>query len=243
MLFRSITVANPSLGPETLVGSEIGADWQGTGYSVGATLFTAKVKDVVANYTLNPGGVFFSGFIPQAVQNICGASVGVGAALCTGTVSYNTNGQDQRSNGLEIDTRWTLQRDLDLSAYYTRTLTYYTSTTTGDPVNKQLQLVPKDVLGASLLWRSNERWTHAIDLRYNGPMTLNLTDAVTDPMQQGGYTVFNLSTTYRVKEHIEWFASIVNLTDKQYTDSSASNLQGVSVAMPRTVTSGLKFRF
>ena len=52
-----------------------------------------------------------------------------------------------------------------------------------------------------------------------------------------------ISTTYRVKEHIEWFASIVNLTDKRYTDSSASNLQAVSLAMPRTFTSGLKFRF
>ena len=239
----SITVANPSLGPETLMGSELGVDWQGGNYSLGATLFTAKVKDVVANYTLNPGGAFFAGFIPAAVQNICGASVGLGAALCTGTVSYNTNGQDQRSNGLELDAKWTLHRDLSLAAYYTRTLTYYTSTTTGDPVNKQLQLVPKDVLGASLIWRPQEKWTHALDMRFNGPMTLNLTDAVTNPMQQGGYTVFNASTSYRLKDNMEWFASIVNLTDKKYTDSSASNIQGVSFAMPRTITSGLKFKF
>ena len=210
---------------------------------MGATLYTATVKDVVANYTLNPGGAFFAGFIPVGVQNICGASIGLGAALCTGTVSYNSNGQDQRSNGLELDAKWTINRSLSLSGYYTRTLTYYISTSTGDPINKQLQLVPKDVLGASLIWRPQDKWSAAFDMRFNGPMTLNLTNAVTDPMQQGGYTVFNASTSYRLKDNMEWFASIVNLSDKRYTDSSASNIQGVVGAMPRTLTTGLKLKF
>ncbi len=239
----SITVANPTLGPENLVGKEIGIDWIGANYSMGATLYTATVKDVVANYTLNPGGAFFAGFIPVGVQNICGASIGLGAALCTGTVSYNSNGQDQRSNGLELDAKWTINRSLSLSGYYTRTLTYYISTSTGDPINKQLQLVPKDVLGASLIWRPQDKWSAAFDMRFNGPMTLNLTNAVTDPMQQGGYTVFNASTSYRLKDNMEWFASIVNLSDKRYTDSSASNIQGVVGAMPRTLTTGLKLKF
>ena len=239
----SITVANPALGPETLVGKEIGVDWQGGNYSLGATLFSAKVKDVVANYTLNPGGAFFAGAIPQAVQNICGASIGLGAALCTGTVSYNTNGQDQQSNGLELEAKWQVSRELSVAGYYTRTLTYYTSTTTGDPVNKQLQLVPKDVAGASLTWRPQEKWTHSIDMRFNGAMTLNLTDAVTNPMRQGGYTVFNANTSYRLKSNLDWFASIVNITDKNYSDSSASNIQGVVFAMPRTVSTGVKLKF
>ena len=130
-----------------------------------------------------------------------------------------------------------------MAGYYTRTLTYYTSTTTGDPVNKQLQLVPKDVAGASLTWRPQEKWTHSIDMRFNGAMTLNLTDAVTNPMRQGGYTVFNANTSYRLKSNLDWFASIVNITDKNYSDSSASNIQGVVFAMPRTVSTGVKLKF
>ncbi len=239
----NITVANPSLGPETLVGKEVGFDWTERNYSFGATLFTADIKDVVANYTLNPGGVLLATSIPLAVQNICGGSVGLGSPLCTGTVSYNTNGQDQRSQGLELDGKWKVTGNLDFAAYYTRTLTYYTSTTTGDPVNKQLQLVPKDVLGGSLVWRQSDAWSHSVDLRYSGPMTLNLTNGVTNPVQQGGYTVFNASTTWRLRSNIEWFASVVNLTDKRYTDSSASNLQGISLAMPRTIATGVKARF
>ena len=238
----NITVANPALGPETLSGQEVGFDWRGRDYSFGATLFTAKVQDVVANFTINPGGVFSATNIPLAVQNICGPSVGVGAALCTGTVSYNTNGQDQRSNGLEVDGKWQLSRALSVAAYYTRTLTYYTSTTTGEPVNKQLQLVPKNVLGANLVWRPQEKWTHTLDARFNGAMALNLTDAVTDPVKQGGYTVFNASTSYRINRTADWFASIVNITDKVYTDSSASNVQGMSIAMPRTFMTGLRMK-
>lgn len=238
----NITVANPALGPETLSGQEVGFDWRGSNYSFGATLFTAKVQDVVANFTINPNGVFSAANIPLAVQNICGASVGAGAALCTGAVSYNTNGQDQRSNGLEVDGKWQVSRSLSVAAYYTRTLTYYTSTSTGEPVNKQLQLVPKNVVGTNLVWRPQEKWTHTVDMRFNGAMALNLTDAVTNPVKQGGYTVFNASTAYRINRTADWFASIVNITDKVYTDSSASSVQGMSIAMPRTIMTGLRMK-
>lgn len=239
----NITVANPELGPETMTGKEIGFDWVARGYSLGATLFTADIKDVVANYTLNPGGVLLATGIPTAVQAICGASVGLGAPLCTGTVSYNTNGQDQRSRGLEVDAKWQPTRALSLQAYATRTLTYYTSTSTGDPVNKQLPLIPKNVVGVNLQWLATDAWTHTFDLRHNGPMTLNLTNAVTDPMQQGGYTVFSAATAWRFRKDTEWFASVVNLTDKRYTDGSASNPQGVSLALPRTLATGVRMKF
>ncbi|MDB6000953.1 MAG: TonB-dependent receptor, partial [Rhizobacter sp.] len=63
----SISIANPLLGPETLVGKELGLDWKGNGYSFGATLFQANVKNVVATY-----GITANSPIPSAVQNICG---------------------------------------------------------------------------------------------------------------------------------------------------------------------------
>ena len=239
----SITVANPELGPETLTGKEIGVDWRSGNYALGATLFTADVRDVVTSFTVNPGGVFLASGIPQAVQNICGPTVGATTTLCPGTVAYNTNGQNQRSRGLELDGSWQASRALGLAGYYTRTLTYYTSVTTTDPVNVQLPLVPKEVMGASATVKPSEKWTLLAEVRRNGFMTLNLVNATTDPQTQSAYVTFNASSTYHVNKDLDWFASVVNLTNVAYTDSSASNPQGKSFALPRVFTTGLRVRF
>jgi iron complex outermembrane receptor protein len=234
----SITIANPLLGPETLTAKEIGADWRAQDYSLGATLFQADVSNVVATYAITPGAS-----IPAAVQNICGADyTGSANAACPGTVSFYTNGQDQRSTGIELDAKWSASRDLSLSAYATGTRTYYTRASTGDPIRVQLPLVPKVVAGASATWQAGRRWTHFIDLRYNSAMTLsNLTLA--PRIRQGGYTVVNLSTQFKVDARFEIFASLVNAFGKRYTDSSANNPQSVGEAMPRAATIGLRAHF
>jgi outer membrane receptor protein involved in Fe transport len=234
----SITIANPLLGPETLVGKEIGIDWKASGYSFGATLFEADVRNVVATYAITPGAP-----IPAAVQNICGASyTGTPNASCPGSVSFYTNGQDQRATGIELDGKWAVSRDLDLAAYATGTRTYYTRTTTGDPVGTQLPLVPKVVAGASLSWRAGSRWTHFFDVRYNSPMTLSSL-TILPAVRQGGYAVFDASTQFRIDARFEVFGSIVNIFGKRYTDASANNLQSVVEAMPRTATIGLRAHF
>jgi iron complex outermembrane receptor protein len=235
----SISVANPLLGPETLVGKEFGADWSGRNYSLGATVFHANVKDVVTTYTIASGSV-----IPDPVKNICGAAyTGTANTACPGTVSFYTNGQDQQSKGLELDGKWSISDRLSLNSYLTRTLTYYTSTTTGDPVNKQLPLVPKNVAGVNLTWKPIDRWTNYFELRYNGAMALNLTNSLVEPVKQGAYSILSLNSAYRFTKDLEGYVTVVNLLDKQYTDSSASNLQGRSLALPRTLMTGLKVRF
>ncbi len=235
----SISIANPLLGPETLRGAEVGADWRSDNYSLGATLFAAKVQDVVTTYTVTAGSA-----IPQAVLNICGAGyTGVANTACPGTVSHYTNGQDQRSNGLELEGKWQASRAISLNTYFTRTLTYYQNVTTTDPTGVQLPLVPKNVLGASVVWTPSEQWTNSFDMRASDKQTLNLTNAVTDPVKQGGYTLLSASSTYRVNKSLDVFASVVNLTDKRYSDSSASNIQSTVLAMPRTITTGLRTRF
>ena len=235
----SISVANPLLGPETMIGRELGMDWRGGNYALGATLFRASVDDVVTTYTIARGSP-----IPDPVRNICGASyTGVANTACPGTVSFYTNGQNQQSRGLELDAKWSISREWRLDSYFTRTLTHYTSTTTGDPVGKQLPLVPKNVVGINLTWQPGEKWINYFELRYSGEMVLNLTNSLVEPVKQGAYSVFNLSSTYRLKKDLEAYVSAMNLFDKQYTDSSASNLQGRSMALPRTLMAGLKLRF
>ncbi|OYY65264.1 MAG: hypothetical protein B7Y51_03185 [Burkholderiales bacterium 28-67-8] len=234
----SISIANPLLAPETMVGKEIGLDWKLGSSAFGITVFEAEVKDMVATY-----GITSSTPVPDAVKNICGSGyAGVSNSACPGTVSFYSNGQDQKAWGVEIDGKWALSRDLSLSAYATRTQSHYTHTTTGDPVDTQLSLVPRLVTGASLAWRTTERWSQYADVRYNSSMTLSNLTAAT-PIRQGGYAVFNLGTTYRINERFEVAGALTNVFDKRYTDSSASNPQGISYAMPRAGRVSLHVHF
>jgi iron complex outermembrane receptor protein len=242
-LYRSfsssaISIANPLLAPETLVGEEFGADWKGRGWTLGATIFQANVRNVVATYAITAATP-----IPAAVQNICGASyAGVANAACPGTVSFYGNGQDQHSSGLEFDARWALSGTIDLSAYVTQTRTHYTRTTTGDPIGVQLPLVPEVVAGANLSWQAGTGWTLNAELRYGSAMTLSSL-TLSPALRQGGTTVANLGASYRIGPSIELTGSVTNLGDKRFTDSSASNLQGVSYALPRVVSVGMRGRF
>lgn len=234
----SISIANPLLAPETLVGEELGADWKGPGWSLGATLFRADVRNVVATYAITAATP-----IPAAVQNLCGANyTGVANAACPGTVSLYTNGQDQRSMGLELDGRWAVSGHVDLRAYVTQTRAHYTRTTTGDPTGVQLPLVPKMVTGANLAWQAGKGWSVNADLRYNSRMTLSSL-TLSPALRQGGYAVANLGASYRVSPAIEVSGSVVNIGDKRYTDSGASNVQGITEALPRMVSVGFRARF
>lgn len=225
----SITIANPLLGPETLVGKELGLDWRSASAGAGVTLFDARVRDVVATYAITAATP-----IPDAVKNICGDTyTGTPNAACPGTVSFYTNGQDQRSRGVEVDAHWTPGAGLTLAGYATLTHATYTRSATGDPTGVQLSLVPKGVAGVSLAWQASERWTTSFDLRYNSPMTLSSL-TLSPGLRQGGYTVASAATRWRVDEHLEVALGVGNLGGKRYTDGSASNPQGVSLAAPRT---------
>lgn len=234
----SITIANPLLQPETMTGTELGLDWHQPGLRLSATAFDARVRDVVATYAITAATP-----IPDAVKAICGPGYhGTPNTNCPGTVNFYSNGQDLRTRGVELDGAWSAARTLDLRAYATFTRTFYTRTATGDPTDTQLPLVPRKVLGGSLRWQTRPDWTQQVELRYNGDMTLSsLTQ--NPPLRQGGYTVIDLSTRWRVQPGIEFFAALTNVGDKAYTDGSASNPQSVSLAAPRALRLGVRARF
>ncbi len=234
----SISIANPLLGPETLVGEEAGLDWRRGDFDISVTGFEESVKDLVATYYIEPGAV-----IPAAVLAICGAGyTGVANTYCPGTVTFYTNGQNERSKGVELEGGWKISSTLQLESYVTETSAYYTWTDTGDPTGQQLPLVPRYIGGGSLTWNTLDNWTQFLDVRYNGAMTLgSLTQA---PLfRQGGYTVLDFSSTYKFAHGLSVSASIQNILNKVYTDSSASNLQGVTIAMPRAISVTLRQSF
>jgi outer membrane receptor protein involved in Fe transport len=234
----SITIANPLLGPETLIGKEVGLDWRSDRFSFGATVFQENATNVVATYQITRGSP-----IPAQVLAICGAAYsGVANVFCPGTVNFNTNGQDERSNGVELDAQWQITRDLNLAAYATGTQAYYTSNTVGDPDDRQLPLVPRYVAGGNLTWVALRDWTQFVDIRYNSAMTLGSLNA--SPLfRQGGYTVVDLSSTYNFGHGFAASVALQNLLDKTYTDTSASVPQGLTVAPPRTISVTLRQKF
>jgi outer membrane receptor protein involved in Fe transport len=234
----SITIANPLLGPETLIGKEVGLDWRSDRFSFGATVFQENATNVVATYQITRGAP-----IPAQVLAICGATYnGVANVFCPGTVSFNTNGQDERSNGVELDAQWQITRDLNLATYATGTQAYYTSNTVGDPNDRQLPLVPRYVAGGNLTWVTLRDWTQFVDIRYNSAMTLGSLNA--SPLfRQGGYTVVDLSSTYNFGHGFAASVALQNLLDKTYTDTSASVPQGLTLAPPRTISVTLRQKF
>jgi outer membrane receptor protein involved in Fe transport len=234
----SISIANPLLGPETLVGKELGMDWRSDRFSFGLTVFQENVRNMVATYQINAGSV-----VPAPVQAICGATyTGAANVFCPGTVSFYTNGQDERSNGVELDAKWQIAPVLNLATYVTGTQAYYTRTTTGDPIDRQLPLVPRFVAGGNFTWDTLENWAQFVDVRYNSSMTLSSLNA--SPLfRQGGYAVVDLSSTYRFGHGFAASVAVQNIFDKTYTDGSASVLQGITVALPRTVSMTLRQKF
>ena len=235
---NAISISNPLLGPETLVAGELGLDWRTEHTTLSATLFEAQVDHVVATYSITTATP-----IPAAVQAICGPGyTGAPNASCPGTVSFYTNGQNQHSSGIELDATWTPTESMSIGMYATGTKAYYTSTSTGDPTDRQLPLVPRYVAGANLTWNRGSRWSHFAELRYNGSMLLS--SLTTNPLlRQGSYVVLNLNTSWHLGKHFDLTASLVNALDRRYTDTSANNPQSISLSLPRVVTVGLRARF
>lgn len=231
----SITIANPLLQPETMIGGEFGVDWHRQSLQLSATAFQARVRGVVATYAITTATA-----IPDPVKAICGPGYnGTPNASCPGSVSFYTNGQDLRTRGLELDGGWHATRELDLHAYATFTQTVYTRTVTGDPTDVQLPLVPRSVLGGSVRAQMPAGWTQQIDIRYNGAMTLgSLTQSPL--LRQGGYAVIDLSTGWRLRPGLELYSALTNAFDQRYTDAGASTAQSISLAAPRALRVGVR---
>lgn len=160
------------------------------------------------------------------------------------TSAHYTNGHDQSSNGLEFQGGWQASRAISLNNSFTRTLTYYTSVTTTDPLNMQLPLVPKNVLGVPVVWTPNEQWSNALDRRASAKQQLSsLGSPTVDPVMQGGYALLGAGTTYRINKNLGVFAPAVNLSNKRYSHTSANNIQSIVLAMPLGMTTGLRTWF
>jgi outer membrane receptor protein involved in Fe transport len=233
------TIANPDLVPEDLRGWELGSDYRNGNFSLGLTYFLYNIKNMIATYTASGASA------PQQVQVICG---GPTLPNCSGSARYYTNDQDGQSHGVELVANWQLRDNLTLNAFYTHTDTYLTrrGSIVTDPLGVQLVGVPKNVASLGATWKPRDKLQTYAELRYIGPMLLDTTsNNGTTRFGQGSNTIVNASANYAWNKTTDVFAGIVNLFDRQYTESPYAVNQPYNqvLSMPRAVSAGVRMRF
>jgi outer membrane receptor protein involved in Fe transport len=233
------TIANPDLVPEDLRGWELGGDYRKGGLSLGATYFLYDIKNMIATFTASGASA------PQQVQVICG---GPALPTCSGSAKYYTNDQDGRSHGVELTANWELLDNLVLNGFYTHTETYLTrrGAVVTDPLDVQLVGVPKNIASLGATWKPVERLQAYAEVRYIGSMLLDTTSSNgTTRFSQGSNTIVNASTLYAWSKNMDLFANVVNLFDRQYTETpyAVNQPYNLVLSMPRAINVGVKMRF
>jgi iron complex outermembrane receptor protein len=226
----SITIANPTLSPQTLVGGEGGADLTMGAVTLGATAFHYYTKELIASHKITDPST-----APPAVIAICGATL----SNCPANVNFNTNGQNAIAQGVELDGGWHPAAAVSLHASYTYTDSHYTSTTTGDPTGVQLGAIAKNVATADATWQATTHWSANAGARFNGKMYLDIHRT----LPQNAFTTVQLGTAYRLNTGMEIYGSVVNLTDVRYSDSATTSASSEKLGMPRAFTAGVRYAF
>ena len=237
----SPTIANPDLSPENLTGRELGADYQGTNWSVGATWYQYDIQNMIATFRVNSYAA-----APALVRTICAAG-GSNLTNCGGSASFYTNDQDGQSKGLELNARWKVDKDLSFNAAYTRTTTQLTrkGSVVTDPVGVQLAGVPWDVATLGVTWKPTGSLQTYLQARYIGTMNIDTTSTAGVEYQQGPVTVWDGSVVYQLRKGLDLSASVVNLFNTEYSENAYNFNQpwNRTLSMPRTLSLGLKARF
>ena len=242
------TIANPDLRPESLKGWELGTDFRSERVTVGLTYFHYDITNQIATYTVNAG----SANIPAQVTALCGAVVGGAFPLCSTTsaatsVKFYTNDQDGRSTGIELVGVWRVLSNLSFNAAYTHNDTYLTrrGSIVTDPLNVQLAGTPWNTALVGATWEPGAKLRTYVEARYVGQMPYDTTSVPGTTFVQGGFTVLNASATYAWSKQVDLTASVINLTNKQYSENAYTFTQPFSrtLSMPRTFMAGLRVRF
>jgi outer membrane receptor protein involved in Fe transport len=237
----SPTIANPDLAPENLVGREVGVDYKGQAWSVGATWYQYDIENMIATFRVNSYAT-----APQLVRTICAAG-GANLTNCGGSASFYTNDQDGQSYGLELNARWQASKDLSFNAAYTRTTSRLTrkGSVVTDPIGVQLAGVPQDVVNLGVTWKPSAGLQTYLQARYIGVMNIDTTSTAGVQYQQPAVAVLDASLVYQLRKNLDLTLSAVNLFNTEYSENAYTFNQPWSrtLSMPRTVSVGVKARF
>jgi iron complex outermembrane receptor protein len=223
--------ANPNLTPETMTGYEVGTDYRWKGGFAQLTAFNNYIQNAIVSYKIQSS--------QQALANSLCATVG-NPSGCAGNSSYYTNNQSLLSQGIEFQFHHDINSQWATDANYAFTSTKLTWTATTDPVGKQVGGVPQNILGGGLTYYPVPQASVTATVRYIGSSWMDNSNTLPVP----AYAVVGLRANYEMSKNTTFFASAVNLFNRQYiTFGTGSSNTGYVLGMPQSITVGARMIF
>ncbi len=237
----SYTAINPTLQPMTNFGQEVGFDFNWREFSLSGTFFNNNLDNFIDFVTIcNANAACAAPYISAA---------GLNPAFTT--VRQYQNVGNATFQGIEIIGSWQPSEQLRLTASFTNTIAYLTSSQFPTLVRTGVQLgqVPSTMVTARAEWRPLPELGITASLK-SFPSYWNDTGHTT--LNQGA-TLIDLGMTWNPVKNVEIYGSIQNLTNVQYlaTGYTVTSFEGSTVnntaipqlGMPFAATLGMKVRF
>ena len=187
---------NSQLGPETLVGGEVGGDLKVGRFGAGLTWFRNDVHNLLGSRNLLdselPPGFFFG--------------------------SKNINVGKVRSDGVELTLEYTFSRTVSANAAYTYTRSRVLENPQ-DPISvgKQTPNIPRNFSVVGLRWQPHARWNVALQARWVD-RTFGDSD---NTLPQDSHFVADAHVGYQMTPLMQVFLSLSNLFDRRYVGTNS----------------------
>jgi len=207
------TLANPLLEPETLTGAEGGALAQFGRVTVRTTAFLNNLEGAIANITLSQ------------------------TATAVRRERQNADEINARGVEIEVDSRVTNTLSIASQLVFTSSRFVASKRASETPalIGKRVPQVPKVQGGLGLTWADPRFLTAAIQMRFSGEQFDDDLNTATFVLRN--YVVWDASVSRAIVRGINAFASVENITDKEF-DTARTPLR--SVGWPRTVRAGVR---
>jgi outer membrane receptor protein involved in Fe transport len=212
------TAANAALKPETMKGAEVGADWHPMpGVKIGATLFTSRLDNAIANVTLANGP---------------GTFAGVGFVSAAGVYRQRQNVDRISAKGVEVDASARLG-DVRLAASYAYSDAKVRSSGVAAPLDGlRPAQTPHHQASGTLGWRWLSMTLRYVSAQYEDDQnSRDLKDALTLDARIAVPVTRRLTAEVRGE----------NVTDARVETTIAAD-GTIERATPRTIWFGLSYR-
>lgn len=237
----SYTAINPNLLPMTNFGQEVGLDFSWKGFSLSGTYFNNNMDNYIDFVTVcNANAACARPFVTAA-----------GLSPTFTTVNQYNNVGNATFQGFELIGNWQAMPELKLTAGFTTTTAYLTSSNYPSLIRTGVQLgqVPRWTVTAGAEWRPLPDLLFSATLRsfpayWNDTQHTQLNDAA---------TILDIGASWSPVKDVDLYMTAQNLTNFQYLARgyTTTSFEGTTVnataipalGMPLTVIGGVRARF
>lgn len=220
-------IGTPGLRPETSTTSEISLHYAGgSGLAANLGLFHNQFEDKIASGV----PVFNCSFAASPNRPGC---VDVGYWPLVDTFGQSVNIDEAETRGVEAGLSLPFARRWEWVANYTYTDSEQKS---GASAGKPLTDTPEHMLNSSLHWDASDAWSFALRGEYRSERYRGAGLAQDQLGDFRAYSVFHLSSTWRIRDGVRLNAAIYNLADRDFVDYRpyVSNLNTGAIAYANT---------